>query len=147
MLDRTQQLELIAMLPPFAQPDLPELPDDIDIPNILRQVMKSNTAFQADVRLFQEDLAAGRYDPKWLEDAQEAMEKRGQGHFDGWKERNREEFWGQKQKVDWLAPSGDSAQYTLIDLSTAGLFEVGDTWVLHRGGKGVAVDKEAKVYE
>jgi hypothetical protein len=133
------------MLPPFIRENFPEFPDDMPIPNIMRQVMQSNNSFQADIRLFQEDLAAGRYDPKWLEDAQEAMEKRAQGHFDDWKERNREEFWGQKQKVDWTTLSGDSAQYTLVDLVKAGLFEVGDIWSMKRGGQGVKVEKEAKV--
>jgi len=133
------------MLPPFIRDNFPEFPDDMPIPNVMRQVMQSNNSFQADIRLFQEDLAAGRYDPKWLEDAHEAMEKRAKGHFDDWKERNREEFWGQKQKVDWTTLSGDSAQYTLVDLVKAGSFEVGDIWSLRRGGQGVKVEKEAKV--
>jgi len=145
LLSREQQLKLIAMLPPFIKENFPEFPDDMPIPNIMRQVMQSNNSFQADIRLFQEDLAAGRYEPKWLEDAQEAMEKRAQGHFDDWKERNREEFWGQKQKVDWTTNSGESAQYTLVDLVKAGLFEVGDIWCLKCGGQGVKVEKEAKV--
>jgi hypothetical protein len=137
------------MLPTFLRPDVPELPEDVELPNYIRQELKRNNAFQADVRLFQEDLAAGRYEPKWLDDAQAAMEKRGQGHFDDWKEKNREEFWGQKQKVDWTALSSDSAQYTLTDLAVAGLFEVGDLWVMRRSQghtkDRVEVEKEAKV--
>jgi len=134
------------MLPPFIRANLPEeFPADMEIPNILRQAMKSNNSFQADVRFFQEDLTAGRYDPQWQKDAQEAMDKRSAGAFDTWKEQNREEFWGQKQKVDWQALSGDSAQYTLGDLAKAGLFEIGDVWVLRVSRNGMVVDKEAKV--
>lgn len=135
------------MLPSFAQPDIPDLPSDIDLPNFLRQSLKSNSSFQADVRLFQEDLAAGRYEPQWLSDAAAAMEKRGQGYFDDWKEKNREEFWGQKQKVDWTALSGETAQWSLMDLANAGIFEVGDIWRLRRQGResGVVVEKEASL--
>jgi len=134
------------MLPPFIRANLPdEFPDDMEIPNILRQTMKSNNSFQADVRFFQEDLAAGRYEPQWQKDAQEAMDKRAAGVFDSWKEQNREEFWGQKQKVDWQALSGDSAQYSLGDLAKADLFEIGDVWALRVSRNGMVVDKEAKV--
>lgn len=75
------------------------------------------------------------------------MEKRGRGYFDDWKEKNREEFWGQKQKVDWTALSGETAQWTLMDLAKAGIFEVGDVWRLRRQGResGAVVDKEAKL--
>jgi len=146
LLSRADQLDLISMLPPFIRSNLPdEFPDDMEIPNILRQTMKSNNSFQADVRFFQEDLAAGRYDPQWQKDAQEAMNKRAAGAFDSCKEQNREEFWGQKQKVDWHALSGDSAQYSLGDLAKAGLFEIGDVWALRVSRNGMVVDKEAKV--
>lgn len=145
LLDRSEQLELIAMLPTFIRADLPEFPTDMEIPNILRQVMKSNTYFREDIRLLQEDLAAGRYDPQWQKEAQEATEKRAAGAFDSWKEQNREEFWGQKQKVDWGALSGESAQYTLTDLAKAGLFEVDDLWSLRVSRNGMVVNKEAKV--
>lgn len=128
---------------------LPELPADIELPNIPKAAMKSNSSFRADVRLFQEDLEAGRYDPIWLKDAKVAMEQRANGRFDNWKEKNREEFWGQKQKMDWNANAGESSQHSLGTLVGAGYFEVGDVWVLNRGhGRGknsVVVEKEAKV--
>ena len=128
----------------------PGLPEDIDIPNIPKQILKSNSAFRADVRLFQEDLEAGRYDPIWLKDAKTASEERARGKFDTWKEKNREEFWGQKQKMNWTAPAGESSQHSLGTLVAAGYFEVGDVWTLNRGlrekGKGsITVEKEATV--
>ncbi|KAI9672193.1 MAG: hypothetical protein M1831_002007 [Alyxoria varia] len=46
--------------------------------------------------LFQEDLAAGRYASGWLARAARGMERRAEGEFDGWKEAEREEYWGQK---------------------------------------------------
>ncbi|MGI4802041.1 MAG: hypothetical protein ACRYG8_50030 [Janthinobacterium lividum] len=137
-------MTLISMLPGAYVPDLP---DGESLPNIPKLFLKSNSSFQADVRLFQEDLAGGRYDPVWLKDAQEAMSKRARGHYDDWKEKNREEFWGQKQKIDWQALAGESSQHKLLTLVAAGCFEVGDIWRLRRSprGMGIVIEKEAMV--
>lgn len=123
----------------------------MEIPNLPQQALKSNSAFRADVRLFQEDLAAGRYEKQWLEDAKLASEERASGKFDDWKEKNREDFWGQKQKATWGANAGESSQHSLSALVAAGCFEVGDVWLLTRGyrpggvGNNITVEKEAKV--
>lgn len=126
---------------------VPDLPEGEPLPNIPKLFLKSNSSFQADVRLFQEDLAGGRYEAQWLKDAQDAMDKRARGHYDDWKEKNREEFWGQKQKMDWQALAGESSQHKLSKLVMAGCFEVGDIWLLRRSQRGspVVVEKEAMV--
>lgn len=146
VLTREEQLHLIAMIPGEA---LPDLPDDIELPNIPKQVLKSNSSFRADVRLYQEDLEAGRYDPSWLKDAKVASEQRASGKFDDWKEKNREEFWGQKQRTSWTANAGESSQHSLGTLVAAGCFEVGDVWLLNRGLRKdkatLTVEKEATV--
>lgn len=145
-LTREQQEKLILMLPGTS---LPSMPDDELLPNKPKECLNSNKAFKADVSSFQEDLKQGRYDPKWLADAQTAMRKRANGDFDGWKEKNKEEFWGQKQKMDWTSAAGDSSQHDLMTLVKARYFRVGDVWSMRRGhGRGasaVHVEKEATV--
>ena len=145
-LEREQQLKLISMLP---NASLLGWSDSEELPNVPKEFLKTNRSMQADVRLFQEDLRAGRHEPSWQRSAAEAMEMRASGDFDDWKERNREEFWGQKQKTTWDAPAGDSARHSLGELVEAGCFEVGDMWRLRRGmGHGktaVVVEREATV--
>lgn len=147
-LTRDQQVQLISMLP---NNPLPQVLPDTPIPNVAKAFLKGNSSFQADVRLFQEDLAAGRYDPIWLKDAHKASERRAAGDFDSWKEKNRETFWGQKQRVDYTALAGDSSLHDLPTLVASGYFQVGDVWLLQRGyrpgggEKGFTVEKEATV--
>ncbi len=129
---------------------LPLLPEEAPLPNVPKEFVKSNNSFLADIRLFQEDLSAGRYEPQWQKDAKIAMERRAQGDFDDWKEKNREAFWGQKQKVQWMALAGESSQHSLETLVAAGTFKVGDVWTLSRGAghrrDDPRVEKEAKVF-
>ena len=136
------------MLPPHLK-SATSGPDPAPAPKNPLPLLRHNQSFQTALRLFQEDLSAGRYDPTWLKDAAAASAKRAAGDFDEWKEQNREKFWGQKQKVDWRALAGDSGQHTLADVARAGVVELGDVWVLYRAlgrGKGaVVVEKEAKV--
>lgn len=145
-LSREQQEKLISMLPGSS---MPSMPDDQPLPNAPKEYLHSNKAFKADVISFQEDLTQGRYDPKWLADAQTAMRKRANGDFDTWKEKNKEDFWGQKQKMDWTSSAGDSSQHDLPTLVKAGYFQIDDIWSMRRGhGRGanaVHVEKEATV--
>lgn len=124
-------------------------PDQALAPKNPMPLLRHNQSFQTALRLFQEDLSAGRYDPTWLKNAAAASAKRAAGDFDEWKEQNREKFWGQKQKVDWRALAGDSGQHGLVDVVRGGVIELGDVWVLCRAlgrAKGaVVVEKEAKV--
>ena len=94
--------------------------------------------FRRGIREFQEDLGAGRLDPKWLAEAAEAMEERANGEFDAFKEKNYEEFWGQKQKLSREALAGESTTLKLEVMIEHGLFRVGDELVFSRAiGKGV----------
>ena len=108
-------------------------------------------------RCFQEDLAAGHLDPKWLRKAGVAMEARARGDFDQFKIDQYESFWGQKQKLASNVIAGSSSKMKLEELVRAGKFAPGDIWSFERkfGGKAkgkgssmgpcITVEKEAKV--
>jgi Asx homology domain len=64
------------------------------LPNIPLQRLQGSSAFQTDVRQFQEDLRAGKLEPAWIEMAMNASARRRAGEFDGWKERERDMVWG-----------------------------------------------------
>ena len=124
-LDRAEQVQLIRLLPGYH--DL-EWPEDQPVPNMPGAEMKNNSTLKGACSRFQDDLADGRYTDTWLQKAQNAMKQRIKGTFDDWKEREKEAFWGQKQKVNWDALAGDSSKYKLSDLVKAGLFERDDIW-------------------
>ena len=63
-----------------------------------KEWLKYNPDWQQALRLFQADLKAGHEDPKWKLEAAKAAEERAEGKFDDWKEREFEEYWGQKAK-------------------------------------------------
>lgn len=77
------------------------------------------------------------------------MEERAAGKFDAWKEQEFEEFWGQKQKLDYSAIAGESAKLKLDVLLKNNYFKVGDEWsysrVFGRGGEKVHVEKDGTV--
>lgn len=111
--------------------------------------MRYSNVWRDAVRQFQVDLQAGRYDPEWLRQAAEAMEERAQGKFDKWKEEEFEEFWGQKQKLDYSVIAGESSRVKLDTLIQKGVVRKGDVWkytrVFGRKNERVLVEKEAKV--
>ena len=121
----------------------------IDAANIPNDIFKHNNDFKGAVRQFQEDLASGKCDPLWIEEAALAMEERAAGKFDAWKEKEFEEFWGQKQKLDHSVIAGESAKLRLDVLLKNNYFKVGDEWsysrVFGRGGDKVHVEKDATV--
>lgn len=96
------------------------------------------------------DLQHGRYDPEWLHQAEEARKERENGDFDSFKDREFEEFWGQKQKMDMKSLAGESGRVKLGDLVDAGVILLGDVWrftfVFGRGEGRVVIDKEAWVW-
>lgn len=145
-LTREQQEKLISILPGASVPPMPE---GEPLPNVAKLFLREHSSFQAGIRQFQEDLDAGKYELKWLEDAEKAMRKRANGDFDAWKEDQREQFWGQKQKIDWNAKAGESSQHDLPTLVKAGYVKIGDVWHLRRahgrGNEAVVVRKEATV--
>lgn len=112
-------------------------------------MLTSNSAFRADISMFQDDLSEGRLDPDWQRDGLVAMERRARGDFDAWKEKEVESFWGQKQKLSYDVLAGESSKVKLETLVAAGCWEVGDVWLYTRTfGKGkhaVVVEKEATV--
>ena len=114
------------------------------------QFVKYSPIWKGTVRNFQEDLAAGRREPEWLAQAAQAMEERAEGKFDDWKEKNFEEFWGQKQKVDTKALSGMAASLKLDVLVKGNCFKVGDVWSYGRtfkreGDPKIFVEKNVMV--
>lgn len=88
-------------------------------------------------------------DPEWQRQAHQAMEERAAGDFDAFKEREFEEFWGQKQKVDSKFLAGDASKVRLDEMLTAGLFKEGDVWSFsHTFGRredAVSIQKECRV--
>ncbi|KAL8814524.1 MAG: hypothetical protein Q9223_006260 [Gallowayella weberi] len=130
-----------SLLPPNV-----ELDDNGSIPD---DFWKYNPEFRLDCRNLQEDLRAGRMDPEWQREAHQAMEERAAGDFDNFKEREFEEFWGQKQKVDWKALAGDASKVRLDELLSAGLFKEGDVWsfshTFGRRDEAVPIEKECRV--
>ncbi|OJD36406.1 dynein heavy chain-like protein [Diplodia corticola] len=148
-LSPAQQSRIISLMP-----DAPTLaPDPADptasLPNIPQQMLSCNDAFRADISMFQFDLSEGRLEPEWQHDGLVAMERRARGEFDGWKEKEVEAFWGQKQKLSYDVLAGESSKVKLETLIAAGCWEVGDVWVYTRGfGRGkhaVKIEKEATI--
>lgn len=131
-------------------PNVPVNPDGYSIPMTF---FKYDPDFRRGIREFQEDLAAGRLDPKWQADAAQAMEERARGEFDAYKEDQFEAFWGQKQKLNYDALAGESSKIKLEMLIQNNIFKVGDYFSYSRvigGKKGVLrvlIEKDCKVSE
>lgn len=94
------------------------------------------------------------------------MKQRADGKFDKWKDKEFEEFWGQKQKLYWESYAGEATQVKLETLVEQDVVRKGDVWTYARafvvgGDKGsyaqaffigekgdksnVLVEKEVKV--
>ena len=87
-----QQKKLISMLP-----NSPAMETDEGKQsrlNILKAVLQTSAAMKADIRLFQEDLRAGRLEPHWQLMARRAMKRRAKGDFDEFEKKRRAELWG-----------------------------------------------------
>ena len=127
-------------------PNVPLSSDGYSIPI---EFFKYDADFRRGIREFQEDLSTGRLDPGWQEAAAEAMEERARGDFDSYKENQFEEFWGQKQKLDWKAVAGESAKLKLDVMIKNRVFKEGDYFsysrVAGRAKARVMVEKECKV--
>ena len=87
-----QQKKLISILP--NAPAIETAEGKESLPNILKVVLQSSAAMKADVRLFQEDLRAGRLEPEWQLMARRAMRRRANGDFDKFEKKRRAEIWG-----------------------------------------------------
>ncbi|CAG8386512.1 unnamed protein product [Penicillium salamii] len=150
-LEETEKREILALLPPDVHPEAQIISEDSDakIPPIPDSFVRYSNNWRDGVRQFQLDLQNGRYDPKWLRQAQEARERRAEGAYDAFKEREYEQFWGQKQKAAWKAPAGESARVKLGTLIKEGVIQLGDVWkfyfVYGKGADRLVIDKEARI--
>ena len=125
--------------------------DTNEVPSIPIEFLKYDNDWRNGLRLFQEDLSAGHFEPSWLEGAAEAMEARARGEFDDWKNAEYEAFWGQKQKLQYDVRAEDSARMKFGTLVNDGILKVGDIWsftktIVPRGGPSILIEKEAKVH-
>lgn len=119
------------------------------IPPLPESFLRYDNPWRDAVRQFQVDLENGRYDPEWIRQADIAVQERANGEFDDFKEREFEEFWGQKQRMDKSLSAGESSQVKLTTLVEQGVVRVGDVWKISRGfnvpGGRLLIEKEAKV--
>ncbi|KAJ5504883.1 hypothetical protein N7463_007757 [Penicillium fimorum] len=150
-LEESDKREILALLPPDVHPEAQASSDDPDakIPPIPDSFIRYSNNWRDGVRQFQLDLQNGRYDPEWLYQAQKAKEQRENGDFDDFKEREYEQFWGQKQKVIWNAAAGESARVKMGTLIDEGVIQLGDIWkfyyVYGRGPGRIIIEKEVRV--
>ncbi|KAI5290525.1 hypothetical protein KEM54_001278 [Ascosphaera aggregata] len=129
-LTELEKREILSLLPECIHPDYvahAHEPDYI-IPPLPDSFLRYSNAWRDSVRQFQSDLELGRYTPKWQRDAAEASQQRALGMFDDFKERQFEEFWGQKQKLDKSLIAGESSKIKLETLVRAGVIKIGDIW-------------------
>ena len=92
--------------------------------------------WKSDVRVFQENLKDGYYEPEWIEEAKEATTNREDGKFDDWKRRNFEEYWDQKM-VDKKDLIVNKQKVMLMDLLMGQELQLGDELVYSRSfGRG-----------
>ncbi|ODH45369.1 hypothetical protein ACO22_00093 [Paracoccidioides brasiliensis] len=157
-LDEDEKKEIIALLPDDMQrhavtpiPKDGQDPENYVIPPLPESFVRYSNSWRDAVRQFQIDLQTGRYDPEWQQQAAEAMEERAQGMFDKFKEEQFEEFWGQKQKLDYTVIAGASSKVKLGTLVENGVVRVGDVWrysrAFGRGGEKILLEKEVRIID
>lgn len=151
-MDESEKREVLSLLPSDAHPN-PEPPADDPtkgIPVLPLSFVKYSNEWREGIRQFQDDLQNGCYDPEWLHQASEAGKERAAGAFDSFKEQEYEEFWGQKQKLNWRDLTGEATKIKLGTLVEEGLIQVGDVWkfrhLLGRGAEQYSIEKEARVW-
>ncbi|EEP78687.1 predicted protein [Uncinocarpus reesii 1704] len=150
-LEEEEKREILSLLPDTAHPDPHGNPEDPDskIPPLPHEFLRYSIPWRDAVRQFQVDLQNGRYDPEWQRQARQAVKERAEGKFDNWKEEQFEQFWGQKQKIDWGLIAGESSKIKLETLVKNQLVQVGDVWkftrVFGRGDDKILVEKEVMV--
>ncbi|MCJ1285526.1 hypothetical protein MMC26_004866 [Xylographa opegraphella] len=141
MLSEKEKAELRKQLPESVLTD--------GAPN--EEFLKYSSDWREGVRVVQDEVRSGRHEPEWLEEANQASKERAAGLFDKHKDKEYEEFWGQKQKVDPRAQAGEAVQVLLADMIKAGLFKTGDAFKYSRsfgrGKNAVLVEKECLLLE
>ncbi|KAI9036686.1 uncharacterized protein KD926_001581 [Aspergillus affinis] len=150
-LEESEKKEILSLLPEDAHPNPHPSEDDPDakIPPLPETFLRYSNNWRDGIRQFQLDLESGRYDPEWLRQAEEASAQRAAGKFDKFKEREYEEFWGQKQTFDRNLAAGQSAQVKLQTLTEQGVIREGDVWKYTRcvgqGANKILLEKEVKI--
>ncbi|BCR88947.1 uncharacterized protein ACHE_50145S [Aspergillus chevalieri] len=150
VLEEHEKEEILDLLPEHIRPHPKPCEDGtMKIPPIAESFLRYDNPWRDAVRQFQVDLENGRYDPEWIRQADIAVQERANGDFDDFKEREFEEFWGQKQRMDKSLAAGESSQIKLTTLVEHGVVRTGDVWKLSRGfnvpGGRVLIEKEAKI--
>ncbi|KAL2373925.1 hypothetical protein RJ035_004072 [Blastomyces gilchristii] len=158
-LDEDEKKEIIALLPDEIQRHADPGPNSEGqkdsgahvIPPLPESFVRYSNNWRDAVRQFQADLETGKYDPEWQRQAAEAMEERAQGKFDKFKEDQFEEFWGQKQKLDYDVIAGESSRVKLGTLVENGVVRVGDVWrysrSFGRGREKLLLEKEVRIVD
>ncbi|KAH8431367.1 uncharacterized protein LDX57_009025 [Aspergillus melleus] len=150
-LEESEKKEILSLLPEDVHPNPHPSEDDPDakIPPLPESFLRYSNNWRDGVRQFQLDLESGRYDPEWLRQAEQASAQRAAGKFDKFKEREYEEFWGQKQTFDRNLAAGQSAQVKLQTLMQQGIIREGDVWRYSRcvgqGANKILLEKEVKI--
>lgn len=150
-MEESEKREILALLPADTHPevDLKNHDPNVLIPPLPESFLRYSNNWREGIRQFQSDLENGRYDPEWLRQAESARRQRLNGEFDDFKEREFEQFWGQKQRMDMKLLAGESARIRLETLVEAGVILLGDVWrftyVFGKGDERIIVDKEARV--
>ncbi|KAJ6024254.1 hypothetical protein N7540_005051 [Penicillium herquei] len=153
-LEEDEKRQVLNLLPADTHPN-PDPPADdpnAQIPPLPDSFVRYSNNWRDGIRQFQLDLGNGRYDPQWLRQADEARKQREDGAFDSFKEREYEQFWGQKQKsTNITTATGEAGKIKLATLIDAGVFHIGDIWrftyVYGRGADRIYIDKEARIQE
>jgi hypothetical protein len=113
---------------------------------IAEKFLKYDPDWQHNISRFQEDIYEGRNDPEWIAQALKASERRMDEQFDSFKEKEFEEFWGQKQKFTDSVIAGEATGTTLDMLFKEGILKVGDVWsfarTIGKKGAGIVTEKE-----
>lgn len=111
------------------------------------------------------DIAEGKYTPENQAAIIEARKRSEAGEFNEFKDNKFEQFWGQKQRVNYEAVAGDTKEVKIATLAKHQVLRVGDVFSLQRvfrnqvkktkggsvkggsvtKGSGVTIEKDAKV--
>lgn len=90
------------------------------------------------------DIAEGKYTPENQAAIIEARKRSEAGEFNEFKDNKFEQFWGQKQRVNYEAVAGDTREVKITTLAKHQVLRVGDVFSLRRSfgntkgvGKGV----------
>ncbi|OBT88485.1 hypothetical protein VE02_03485 [Pseudogymnoascus sp. 03VT05] len=143
ILDKETKAQLISMLPENSHV-LDEVDGEV---RISESFLKFDQNWAHYLGRAQEDIAEGRNDPGWLEEAAEASEQRADGEFDDWKDNEYEMFWGVKQKLQSNVLTGLSGSIKFDDLVTRELIKPSDIFLFQRTIGKVFIEKEIKFIE